>query len=154
MSPQQALAFVEQHGVVLSAARGAVPCLAERIAGGPIKGSWWAHPRSRQIFQVLQALAESPDIAVCRVVDGKISLIHRRAWPALVRLAPRFPPARLALVRQEHTASGRHRNHETPFPQWLPAAVMKQAAALGEDEALAILGDWAQPVGRPSGRQR
>ena len=38
VTPRQALAFVRQHGVVLESAHGPVPCLAEAIAGGPIRG--------------------------------------------------------------------------------------------------------------------
>jgi len=32
MSPREAIAFVERHGVVLQAARGPVPSLAEAVA--------------------------------------------------------------------------------------------------------------------------
>jgi putative chitinase len=41
----QALVFVKSRGVVLEAGRGPVPSLAKAVAGGPIHGSWWAHPR-------------------------------------------------------------------------------------------------------------
>jgi hypothetical protein len=154
MTPEQALAFVEQHGVVLAAGKGAVPSLAEAIAGGPVKGSWWAHPQSHRIFHVFQAVAESPEVLVCRLVDGKISYVHRRVWPALARLAARFPAERLARVRQEHTAAGHHQNRETAFPQWVPAAVLEQAARLDEEQALALLGDWARtPASKPSRRK-
>jgi len=84
MTPQAALAFVEKHGVVLVSARSAVPPLVEAIAGAPIRGSWWAHPKGREIFRILQAVSDSPDVLVCRLVDGKLSLVHRRLWPALV----------------------------------------------------------------------
>ena len=43
--------FVEQHGVVLAAARGPVPSVAEAIAGEPIRGSWWGHEKGSQIFR-------------------------------------------------------------------------------------------------------
>ncbi|HZR35551.1 MAG TPA: hypothetical protein VFA75_09265 [Nevskia sp.] len=142
MTPQAALAFVEKHGVVLVSGRGAAPRLSEAVAGEPIRGSWWAHPESRQIFRVLQALHDSPDVVVCRLVDGKLSLVHRRLWPALVRLAPRLPPGRLARVRQVHTADGHHENQETAFPQWVPPAVLRQARELSEAQAAAALGPW------------
>ena len=48
MSAADALAFVERHGIVLESARhAAIPSLAEAIAGEPIRGSWWAHPKGR-----------------------------------------------------------------------------------------------------------
>jgi hypothetical protein len=63
-------------------------------------------------------------------------------WPALARVAGRLAPAQVAQVRQEHTASGRHVNHETPFPRWVPAAVLDEAAALSENDALAAFARW------------
>ena len=96
MSPKQALAFVRRHGVVLQAARGPVPSLAEAIAGGPIRGSWWGHPKGQEIFRVAEAVSASRDILVCKLVDDKVTYVHRRLWPALVRLERRFPKAKLA----------------------------------------------------------
>ena len=146
MTAAEALAFVENHGVVLVSAKGPVPRLTEAIAGEPIKGSWWGHPKGQQIFAVLEAVTESEDILVCRLVKGKITLVHRRLWPALVRLADRLRPEQIAKIRQEHTPSGRHVNKETPFPQWVPSAVMKQAKHMSEDDALAELGEWTRTV--------
>ena len=143
MTAAEALAFVERHGVILVSAQGPAPTLTEAIAGEPIKGSWWSHSKSHQIFAILEVVTESQDVLVCRLVKGKITLVHRRLWPALVRLAERFPPEQIAKVRQEHTASGRHVNKEVPFPRWVPAEVIKQAKSLGEAEAIAALGEWA-----------
>jgi len=144
MKAAEALAFVEEHGVVLASAKGPVPCLTELIAGEPIKGSWWSHPKSHQIWAILESVTDSKDVLVCRLVKGKITLVHRRLWPALARLASRFPPKRISKVSQEHTASGRHVNKEVPFPRWVPARVLKQAKAISEEEAIAALGEWAR----------
>ena len=73
MSADNALAFIEEHGAVLVAARGPAPRLVEAILGEPITGSWWAHPHSHGIFAVLQALGESSDLLQCRLVDGKVT---------------------------------------------------------------------------------
>jgi hypothetical protein len=56
-------------------------------------------------------------------------LIHRRVWPALVRVADRFPAERLASVDEVHTASGAHRTIKTPFPEWIPAEDLAAARA-------------------------
>ena len=56
------LAFVAEHGVVLESARGAVPSLAEAIAGEPIRGSWWGHPRGNAIHDATCAVRDSPDV--------------------------------------------------------------------------------------------
>ena len=145
MTAAEVLDFVERHGVVLMSARGPVPSLAEAIAGGPIRGSWWSHPKSHEIFRLLGVACDSPDVLVCRLVNGKVTLVHRRLWPALVRLSRRLPKGGLAAVREEHTTSGRHRTVETPYPRWVPRAVKDEAKRLGEAEAAAALGEWLAP---------
>jgi len=143
MTAAEALVFVQEHGVVLTSAKGPVPRLTEAIAGETIKGSWWGHPKSHQIFAILEAVTESDEVLVCRLVKGKITLVHRRLWPALVRLAARFPPDRISKVTQEHTSSGQHVNKEVPFPRWVPAEVINEAKSLSEEEAIDALGEWA-----------
>ena len=133
------LEWVCKQGVVLQSARGPVPNLAEHVAGEPIRGSWWGHSSGHEIFAVLTRVLDSPDVIATRVVDGKVTLIHRRVWPALVRVADRFPAERLASVDEVHTASGAHRTIETPFPEWIPAEDLAAAALLTTDEALALL---------------
>jgi hypothetical protein len=142
MKVKEAIAFVQKYGVVLSSAKGPVPRLTEAISGEPIKGSWWAHPKSRQIFRVLQAVTDSDDVLVCRLVNGKITFVHRRLWPALVRLAKQFPSNRIAQLHEEHTESGRHITREVPFPEWVPADVLEQARRISDTEAFAALGAW------------
>lgn len=139
MNTQKALAFVRARGVVLATGKGAAPSLAEEIVGAPIRGSWWAHPKSHQIFAVLGAVTESRDILVCRLVDEKMTLVHRRLWRALVKVASDFPRERLARVRQEHTTAGHHRNHEIEFPEWVPHDILKAAERLSETTARGML---------------
>ena len=116
-----------------------LPNVAELVAGEPISGSWWGHPQGHAIFAALQSLDDSPDVVRLRLVNGKVTLVHRRMWPALVRVADRFTPRQLAALHEEHTASGAHRVHEQPFPDWVPADVVVEAARLSPDEALAQL---------------
>src|SRR5437899_1585959 len=142
MTIDQAKSFVQKHGVVLVSGKGPVPRLTEAVAGEPIAGSWWSHPKAHGIFAVVQAVVESGDVLVCRLVGAKVTLVHRRLWPALVRVAARFPKNRVAQVRQEHTASGRHVNREVPFPKWVPVEVMERARVMSEEEAVRALGPW------------
>ena len=144
---EAALDFVRKHGVVLASAKGPAPRLTEAILGAPIKGSWWAHPESRRIYRVLEEVSSSEEILVCRLVDGKITLVHRRLWPALVRLAARFARERLAKVRDEHTPSGRHETRVVAFPRWVPPGVAAEARAMSEEDALAAFGSWVPPPG-------
>lgn len=145
---EEALAFVRQHGVVLVSAKGTVPRLTETIVGEPIKGSWWAHPKSHHIYAILGAVIGSDQVLACRLIDGKITLVHRRLWPSLIRLANRFAPEQLAQVLDEHTPSGRHARRVKPFPQWVPPEVAAQADRIDEGEALAIFGIWVSPSKR------
>lgn len=144
MTPTEAVTFVMTHGVVLEAGSGPVPSLAEVVAGGKMRGSWWAHPRSRQIYAVTRAIRDCPDVLVCRLVGGKITYVHRRLWPALVRVSKRFPAANLAQIHEVHTASGRHVNQEIQFPDWVPEAVAAQALTLDEQGATSLLGSWSE----------
>jgi hypothetical protein len=139
MTPKQAVAFVEANGIVLESGRGSVPSLAEAIAGSPIRGSWWGHPKANTIFLCSRAVRQSEHVLVCRLVGGKVTYVHRRLWPALVRLAARFDADRLAAIQEIHTASGRHKIDLTVFQEWLPDGVAKAAANLSEEEATSLL---------------
>src|ERR1700704_3942153 len=115
-SPEGALAFVDEHGVVLESGRGPVPSLAEAIAGKAIRGTWWKHPKGRAIFRATRAVRDFDDVLVCRLLGGKITYVHRRLWPALVRLAEEIGPGRLDAIREAHTKSGAHKLVRMAFP--------------------------------------
>jgi len=130
MTSREALAFVKGHGVVLESARGPVPTLAEFIAGEQIRGSWWGHRKAQQIFRCSRALRDSDDILVCRLAEGKVTYVHRRLWPALIKLEDRFDSKRLTAIREVHTAQGKHETHTTAFRDWVPPNVEMEAASL------------------------
>jgi len=138
------LTFVERHGVVLASARGPVPCVAEAVAGQPIVGSWWAHPKGKAIFAALSELDDADDVRCFKLIDGKVTFVHRRVWPALARLASGgvIDAGRVASIQQEHMPTGEHRNLVTPFPDWVPDDVARAATALTIDDARAQLGAW------------
>jgi hypothetical protein len=146
MTSRRALNLVKKQGVMLEAARGPVPNLADLVAGGPRGGSWWTHPRGREIFAVTRSVRDAPDVLVTRLVDGHITYVHRRLWPALVRLSPNLGHPRLARLREVHTKSGAHRIEAQPFPSWVPNDVRQQAAALTKESAIRQLGDWITPL--------
>jgi hypothetical protein len=136
---EEIAALLSDEGVLLESARGPIPNVAELVAGGPIRGSWWAHPHSHRIFATINALAESPDVARMRLVNRRITLVHRRLWPALLCLADRFPPDALLVVVEEHTPAGAHRVTTTPLASWVQTDVRREAAGLDEQAALARL---------------
>ncbi|MCI4372187.1 MAG: hypothetical protein L3K02_00865 [Thermoplasmata archaeon] len=49
-------------------------------------GSWWGHPAGRQIYLVGELIDLDPDTVVVKLWRGKLTLLHRRLWPALVRI--------------------------------------------------------------------
>ena len=149
---RKALAFVKREGIVLQAARGRVPNLAEFVAGAPIRGSWWGHPKGKAIFAAATVVVDSGDVLVCRLVGGKVTFVHRRLWPALIRLAARLPAGGLDQISEEHTASGHHERRVTPFPEWVPAGVARDAARLSESEAAEQTVPWSWLLEKSSSR--
>jgi hypothetical protein len=138
--------FVRRHGIVLESAKGEVPTLTEEIAGGPIRGSWWCHPKGRQIFAATRNVRDSPDVLVCRLLNGKITYVYRQLWPALVRLNREIGHHRLACVIEEHTATGAHRNRTVPFAKYIPSQIKIEGSNLSREEALSMLGSKIVPL--------
>jgi hypothetical protein len=88
---------------------------------------------------VLQAVEESEDLLVCRLVESKVTLVHRRLWPALARLERRFTRQQLAQIHQEHTPSGKHINRVVEFPTWVPESVLAASRRMSDEDAGRIL---------------
>jgi hypothetical protein len=133
------LPVLAERGMLLESAHGPIPNVAEMVAGEDIRGSWWGHRAGHEIYAVLNELADSPDVARLRLINRKITLVHRRVWPALARVQVCFPPEALARVDEVHTESGSHRAISVPFAEWLPEAERRAGEALGRDEAVALL---------------
>jgi len=136
MTARRALAFIRKHGLLMQSAHvPGVPVLVDYIAGSTVRGSWWGHPMGRQIFKVLSEVHDSNEVVALRLIEGKLTLAHRRAWPALVALAGELGRARLAAVRESHTPSGRHETTSIPFPEWVPGDVLAEARTIEIDKA-------------------
>jgi|SRR5215469_5868009 len=147
-----AVRFVEQHGVVLEGGRGARPNLAEAVAGEPIRGNWWGHKKSKEIFRATRTARDSDQVLVCRLAGGKITYVHRRLWPAIVRLANFLEGKSISALGEEHSRSGAHVIRTIPFPRWVPPDVRRAANSLSEEEACLELGDWIKPYLRKSNK--
>lgn len=89
-----------------------------------------------------EAVSANSDVLVCKLIDGKVTYVHRRLWPALVRLAARFQKGQLARAWNEHTRTGAHRSRRVAFPEWVPSEVMQQAARLSILDAEKLLSPW------------
>ena len=64
-----------------------LPDVVGFLAGGPIRGSWWAHPGAHALFDALQEFAAGPDCLEVKLVAGKDTFVHRRLWPAVLGAA-------------------------------------------------------------------
>jgi hypothetical protein len=56
------------------------------VTGGPIRGSWWGHPLGSLIFNLASELEETGEVLSVKLVAGKVALVHRSLWPALLRV--------------------------------------------------------------------
>jgi hypothetical protein len=141
MTSKQALKWVQKQGIVLQSARGPAPSFAEWVVGEKIRGSWWAHPRANEIFRLAESVCDSGDVLICKLVNGKVTYVHRRIWPSLIRLSTYFSKDQLAQVESVHTPSGKHELKVTPYPRWAPAKSRKEAKLLDESDAVRIVGE-------------
>ena len=132
-------ALLAAEGWRLESAKGPIPNIAQLVAGEPIAGSWWAHPASQEIFDVINRLAASPYVARLRLVDHRVTLVHRRLWPALLRLAPRYDDDACSSSARSTPPPAPTAPRRTPLRDWVPADVRAAAAVLTDDEATALL---------------
>jgi len=90
------------------------PSIVTIVTGESLTGSWWAHPLGHEIFRLVSEVADHADVMICKLLDGKVTFVHRRLWPALLAVAmAREPwqtaglsdPAHLHLERVEREGS-------------------------------------------------
>lgn len=80
------LAILEDGGLLL-VADPVLHSVAMVIAGGPVRGSWWGHPRGALMYAVATALDAHPDLVSAPLLSGKATYVHRTLWPALLGVA-------------------------------------------------------------------
>jgi len=100
----------KKHGVVLQAcARSSAELGRSDSRGGPIRGSWWGHAKGAPDLRGRRArIGERRGAGCGKLVEGKVTYVHRRLWPALVKLAPPLFGKGPSWRRfgNEHTRSG------------------------------------------------
>ena len=148
MSPQEAIEFVAQNGIVLESAKGSVPNLADTVAGETIEGSYWGHARGNEIFVLTRAIRSSEEVLVCRLVNGKVTYVHRRLWASIARLQDSFDKEDLGAINEIHSSSGKHEVETVPFSDWVPDDVRKDAERLTFSQAASWLGEWFDAYSR------
>ncbi|GAC1541772.1 MAG: hypothetical protein NVS2B9_08820 [Myxococcales bacterium] len=126
--------------MLLESGRGPVQALSDAIAGAPIAGDWKDHPQAALIAEILRAVRASPDVLVCKLVQGRPTYVHRRLWTALVRLAPIKGAHILDRLRDEPQPDGSVKTTAQPFPAWVTLQIKEAARALSEPEARTRMG--------------
>jgi hypothetical protein len=87
MSPDGKRVFIalKKYGLLLLN-DSALPNLCRLVAGEQVRGSWWAHPRAQEIFQVYDALEDHHDVLILKLISGKVTYIHRTLWSQIVAI--------------------------------------------------------------------
>jgi hypothetical protein len=85
------LAALEHHGLLL-ASDPKLPSVSTLVVGQPVRGSWWAHAQSPEIFQALEKLAGRPDVLIVKLIAAKDTLVHRRLWPEILAIGTAGEP--------------------------------------------------------------
>jgi hypothetical protein len=80
---EQVEAELERRGLLLLHDR-TLPSITTLVAGAPISGSWWAHPKGNEIYQVVEELERGARAVALKLVNAKVTFVHRRLWPLLL----------------------------------------------------------------------
>jgi hypothetical protein len=59
-----------------------LPSVTSLVAGEPVTGSWWSHPKANSIYNALGEIEDQ--VATVKLVRRKETLIARRLWSDLV----------------------------------------------------------------------
>ncbi len=86
MSLRRVQAELEKYGLLL-VTDSVIPSVAGLVAGEPIKGSWWSHPKSLAIFAVIEKLDDHEDVLLTTLVLNKQTFVHTRFWRDLLSVA-------------------------------------------------------------------
>jgi hypothetical protein len=88
---EEVMRVLDRHGILLET-DPKLPSVAALVAGSPIRGSWWGHPKGHQIFRVREQLADSPDVVAAKLLSGKVTWVAKRLWPALISIGSAREP--------------------------------------------------------------
>ncbi len=85
-TPNDALVLLRRQIVLPMTAVDGFRSLVGEVAGGPVRGSWWGHPKGGLMYDLANALHNSRDVLMAKLLDGKVTFIHRSLWPSLLRV--------------------------------------------------------------------
>jgi hypothetical protein len=84
------------------------PSVSGLVAGDRVHGSWWSHPKAREIFRLACDLRREPEVLLLKLISGKITFVNRPLWPAVYAIGvarepwqvQRLSPAAKALLKK------------------------------------------------------
>lgn len=85
MSATEIVRELSRHGLLFQKDKR-YPSVVGIVTGEALSTSWWGHPKARLVFAILQELADDPDVLFTKLLFGKVTLVHRRLWPALLAI--------------------------------------------------------------------
>ena len=115
---QRVFRNLKRHGVLLQT-DVRLPNVCALVTGSPVRGSWWAHPWSHEIFRVNCALADHPDVLVVKLISAKLTYVERAFWSYVVAVGR----AREAW-QAECLSPGSHARRLDTWDHWLSRAGM------------------------------
>ena len=77
------LAEIERAGLLVVHDQ-VIPSVTALVAGGPILGSWWSHPRAHDMYNAMELIEDQ--VANVKLVLGKQTLVAQRLWPELLAI--------------------------------------------------------------------
>lgn len=128
--------------------------LIEDIAGEPVRGTWWSHPAGKAIYAAAEALDASDEALGTKLVEGRITWVHRALWPLLARIvgdpawraaavAALDPAARALLAEVD---AGEVRNPPRKPREALERRLLCDAVSVHEGRHVIVLRPWRLPV--------
>jgi hypothetical protein len=90
-----------QAGGVLLLQDKNFPSVVSLVTGERLTGSWWSHPRGKDIFTCLCAIGVHSDVLATKLLAGKVTFLHRRLWPAVLAVGQAREPWQLASLPRE-----------------------------------------------------
>jgi len=163
---QDALKLLRRERVLTLTPAGRPRSLVGEIAG-EVRGSWWGHPDGKLIYSIATHLEDSPEVLGAKLVNGKVSFVHRGLWPQLVRVvldagwrrraSSRLPaPARQLLAAVERAGTLRPEGRAPARRELEERALVLASSEHTESGRHAVLlrswEDWAPPALRKEAR--
>ncbi len=81
-----ALNLVRGQGALSLTTNGRLPSLVEGVTGERLEGSWWSHACGPLIYELASGLDAHAEVLPLKLVRGKVTFVHQRLWPSLLRV--------------------------------------------------------------------